>query len=228
MPVRDPSAVIMAVPDNNMDQIVGVATGSLSATASGTGVDVVSSTTLSSGLGVGLFSLGLWSVDGGTTWYNFGAALYNGNNATTGRLRLTVGVGVDPSGVITVTATNSTTTTYSVDVKIALIAKPGEPPFTPITPTNQALTYRSKNNYMKIAVQDSQTGQSPATKTISHNLNYIPNVLHYITTFVSGVASSTGQAGGVSCVITTSTVTLVAFSSGVLSETDYARVYIDG
>lgn len=208
MPITDRTAINMAVPLNKVDQIIGIHSGSFSITAA-TAVSgpKFASDPFTTGFGDSCFFQGIFSVDGGASWNDFG--VYRPVLTTPGQpvLQTVTCYGmVGPTGIFTASGVNwwdivhATSSAYTIQYKVAFIAKDTQGSITPIS-TNENLYYWSKYNFQKIFLSSSFSSTT-GTTPITHNLNYVPKVRAFFSP-----TSTANNADGVS-VLAGSIVTL--------------------
>lgn len=185
--VFDRTKIRMAVPTYEIDKIIGVVSGTFNIAAP-TLVDQVKSSTSShvTGFGATCYFQGIFSVDGGTTWNDFGAMI---PDLSTPGFPVQETVDCNCSmigGTLTVTGTSwwdnvhGTGTARTVQYKIALIAKNSQTSITPI-PTEEILYYSSAYNYQKIFMKGQVAFNLAGTgvgssSSVTHGLGYVPKV----------------------------------------------------
>jgi hypothetical protein len=186
MPIKNPAVIEAAVPQNQMDQIVDIITGSFSVGAGVTDAfGFVTDTQASDQKDLFMNDLflfkGLWSCDGGATWQEMGNTLVLGNQS--GGLReLNVDCDISRDNLLSpnstqiyITADNSGSSGFTIQYKILLMARYDQD-HVPSRPLLQKLRYSSKNNYMKILADSSADLNTGGQTVIPHNLGYIPNI----------------------------------------------------
>lgn len=165
----------------DVDKIIGTFEGSFTATAPAPlGSPTISTTTFSTNIPETTFFQGIYSIDGGTSWLKFntdssGVPLASQAN-TYGRSN---------TGSFTVTARNFTTAApvaFTVQYKLALIAKPNQGDITP-QPTANAIVFNSKDNYLKIILDEpvalSLSAGASIKRAFVHSRGYFPQAIAY-------------------------------------------------
>jgi len=187
--ITNPGALHLAVPVNRIDQIIGVHTGAFiisAPTAAPGGSPTNASDSFTTGFGDTCLFQGIFSVDGGASWNDFGS--YKPNLTTPAQPVLqtvTCRGWVTPAGVFTAYAENNydlvhgSGVSYVVQYKVAFLAKDDQGAITPL-PRSEILNYSSSFNYQKIYIGSSFANGGGAT-TIAHNLGYVPKVRAWIT-----------------------------------------------
>lgn len=170
------------------------------------------------------FVVGIFSVDGGTTWQGMEAEVDHSDNQGA----ITV-YAQSKSGSVEIVASNSRSFSapagafvFTVLYKVMLLAKPDTGNVTP-QPIGSNVYFDSRKNYQKIAVDTYVTISGTNVSTsFSHNLGYIPRVRIFYET--GGVLRI---RGGITTSRTDITTTQVTVSmSGTYSNTKlYARIY---
>lgn len=224
MPITNPAAIQMAIPQYQFDKIIGILTGSFVA-ASGS---VTTTNSQLTGFNDSCYFQGIYSVDSGTTWNDFGSDIAD---ATVGLNALDV-TGQSSGNVFSVVAFNINTTTYNIQYKVALIAKNNQGFITPI-PTSEILYYESTQNYPKIylpgTVIYTTTSGVQFSSIVSHNLGYIPKVSAWMENFIgAGIISS---IGGIAPTIQIDTSNVTFFTDAFLATSQSSlinyRIYLD-
>lgn len=163
----------------DIDKIIGTFEGSFSAPSGAAPERTTQSITTS--IPESTLFQGIFSVDGGSDWHDFGADILSGS-----LLNVTVS-GRSNSDTFSVVADNFTAgggaTTYTVLYKVALIAKPNQGTITP-QPVGADIIFDSRLNYQKI-VSDvmrsiSIPNASEGIEVFAHSLGYIPKVRSFI------------------------------------------------
>lgn len=188
MSILNPADIVMAAPDYGQDQIIGIFTNTLSVAAPTiTPGYTITTDTKSHGFGDSCYFDGIFSVDGGITWNEFGTQT---PNLTTPGAPVFDTVDceayVDTANVnISVTNfydfTHSKGTTYTLQYKIYLIAKNKmAQPLTSLK-TNNILTYNTAQNIQKIFIATTvainvASGATGFSGAIAHNLGYVPKI----------------------------------------------------
>lgn len=201
MSITDRTAINMAVPAYKVDQIIGIKTGSFSIVAATVGSqEKFASAAFDTGFGDSCFFQGVFSTDSGASWNDFG--VYRPNLTTPGQpvLQTVTCYGiVSPAGVFTAAGVNwwdnvhATSSVYTIQYKVAFLAKETQGFITPI-PTSESLYYSSEFNYQKYLLSlassfPSTTGSTP----ITHNLGYVPKVRAFFSP-----TSTSNNADGIS------------------------------
>lgn len=187
MAITDPTKLVIAVPENRIDQIIDIKEGSFSVGAGSTDAfnEVTPATaedTASTWQGALFLFKGIWSHDGGASWHEFNNSVILGDYAN-GLRTLTVncelggtgGIDSNGGGAYFVDASNYGSSGYTILYKILFLARPDQQNI----PTNkliQALRYSSKYRYMKIFLDSSFNAPTSGATPIAHNLGYVPNV----------------------------------------------------
>lgn len=201
MPIIHPENVYMSAPAYKVDQIIGIKTGSFSIAAATLGSQEKFATdTFDTGFGDSCFFQGIFSTDSGASWNDFG--VYRPNLTTPGQpvLQTTTCYGiVSPTGVFTAAGVNwwdivhATSSVYTIQYKVAFIAKDTQGAITPIT-TNETVYYSSRYNYQKYLPSLSSSFSSTTGSTpITHNLGYVPKVRGFFSP-----TSTSNNADGIS------------------------------
>ena len=249
MAITNRSAIYMASPEYPIDNIIGIHTGSFSVSApSSTNSPTTATSTFTTGFGDTCLFQGIFSTNG-TDWNDFGAMQPNLSTAGQPVLQTVTCYGwVDSSGVFTATGVNyydsvhNTGTAYTIQYKVAFLAKDSQGTVTPIQ-TNEILAYDSANNYQKIFSSGSFSNGS-GTTTIAHNLTYVPKVRAWFdlsTSTTAGYGYVTVPSNSISTldlwpqtypqVEVNSTDALFASildgNGAVASGTVYYRIYLD-
>lgn len=167
-----------------IDKIIGTLTGSFSLSAPAANATNTVTFPWTTNIADTTLFQGVYSVDGGTTW---NPLQYRKNHVET------VDPAVNPQGELFVygesksnllnivgsnqrNASSTFGTDYTVQFKVALIAKRDQGTITP-QPIGSATLFDSRLDYQKIAVDDvTAISGSGLTTTIPHNLGYIPKV----------------------------------------------------
>lgn len=200
MPIVTPANIYMAVPAYKIDQIIGIHSGSFVVTAPGVFSSTTASDPFTTGFGDSCFFQGIFSIDGGGSWNDFGTYRPNLTTPAQPVLQTVTCYGmVNPSGVFTATAKNwydivhSSSSSYTVQYKVLFIAKETQGIITPIA-TNEILYYSSKHNYQKyLAANSSSFTSTSGTTPITHNLGYVPKVRAWFSP-----TSTSNNADGIS------------------------------
>lgn len=199
MSVTNPVALNMAVPYKGIDNIIGIHNGSFSIAAPTLATfKTNASDPFITGFNDTCLFEGIFSVDGGTTWNDFGVNVPNLTTPTAPVLQTVTCQGyISPAGVFTAYSSNfydlvhSVGTAYTIQYKVVFFAKDNQGSINPI-PTKQILVYESVSNFQKIYLK----GSVPDTGgiiPINHNLGYVPKVRAWFvtpTTFGTAVANS--------------------------------------
>lgn len=236
MSITDPSAIYMAVPDYEVDNIIGTNYGSFSIAPASN-----ASTSFTTGFGSTCLFVGVYSVDGGTTWNDFGEYVYYPTNSyNPSSAQITCQGWIAPTGIFTAYGTNYNSSsgsgsTYTIDYRVVFFAEQNQGSITPIT-DNQILRYNSGFNYLKISQQGSFTEESPYS--ITHNLGYVPVVRAWISSSdpsyygwqgaANSILSYDWATSGESNIEVTSTT--LNFDNNFNSSapvTTYYRIYLD-
>lgn len=186
----DRTKINMAVPLYDVDKTIGIHTGTITVAAPiagapdfglKTGID-----TFDTGFGDSCYFEGIFSVDSGVTWNDFGAMKPDLSLPTAPQFQTQDCNCSMINGILTTTAYNyyntahGTSAPYTYLFKIALFAKNTQGRVTPLS-TNQILAYNSAYNFQKIFLQDSFPFNLAGTNTtkstaINHGLGYFPKV----------------------------------------------------
>lgn len=169
-----------------IDKIIATYSGTIASSApTSGGGSTTASASHTHGFGDSTYYQGVFSVDGGTTWNDFGADI-----PYTGGTYLAIQT-VEVDAVVTTTAATVTVTNfydyansrgvaYTVQYKLYLMAK--NTMASPITPSNQVenTNFDTRLNYQKVAFSGSTTlnvsAGSTGSTSVAHNLGYVPNV----------------------------------------------------
>ncbi len=195
MAVTQPQNLRMAVPQYDVDKIIGIFTGSFSTPAPGLFVGY-NEQTFNTDFNDTCLTRCLYQVDGGDKNddnfpYPIGSNRF-GVQATSFSRNNTAGVGAfnsDFSGAIP----------HTVNFQLYCYAKSDQGKVNPIK-TDQPLAYASRYNYEKIYIDEVQpmtvTTGSPQTFSVLHDLGYVPDTktsIEYVsTTGGGGVVEDTG------------------------------------
>lgn len=246
--ITQPKNVYMSVPAYKVDQIIGVKTGSFSVAAATAVSNFKTATdTFDTGFGDSCFFQGIFSTDGGLSWNDFG--VYRPNLTTPAQpVFQTVSCFgyVTSTGVFTAVGINwwdlvhATSSAYTIQYKVAFIAKDTQGAITPIK-TNETFYYSSKYNYQKIFTNGS-FANSGANTVVAHNLGYIPK----IRVFINNTNSTLGSEGvftvpansmmtadwfyfatNIYSGLTNATFTPVKDNIGTITGTVFYRIYLD-
>lgn len=169
-----------------VDQIIGVFTGSMSVGAPTSGQGSLSVThNIPHGFGDSAYFQGIFSVDGGSTWNDFGTQTpyFGGGLPTFQTADCNASVDTTNASVTAISwydYTYSRSQAYNFTYKIFMIAKNTmASPITPINITNN-VSFSSRYNYQKIAAKGSANLSvaygTTGSVTVSHSLGYIPKV----------------------------------------------------
>lgn len=183
----------MAVPEYGIDQIIGVKTGSFTIGSSTfpIGNPTLATQSIATGFGDTCYFDGIFSTDSGTTWNQFGV-----HQPQAGPTFQTVSCyGYTLGNNLVLKGINYTSSSYTIQYKVALIAKNNQGNITP-TPTNEILVYNSSANYQKIKTKGS-VAFSPVSGVQNsalamHNLGYIPKVRAFYIPSQSSTSTSLG------------------------------------
>jgi len=239
--VTDATKINMAVPEYKIDQIIGIhsASFSISAPTPGPGSPATASDPFDTGFGDTCLFQGIFSVDGGTSWNDFGSYKPDLSTPTQPVLQTVTCQGwVTPAGVFEAYAQNfydivhATGTAYTVDYKVAFLSKDDQEAITPI-PTNEVLNYLSSFNYQKIFDGDRFANGGVPT-VVSHNLGYVPKVRAWGTSTLGGAPFPTGSMlsydwfgdSNFNIKVSTTDVTFEAITGYGTVNIDY-RIYLD-
>ncbi len=199
MSIIAPTKINMAVPEYNADQIIGIHTGSFVVAAPTFLADTTASDPFVTGFGDTCLFQGIFSVDGGVSWNDFGSYKPNLSTPAQPVLQTVTCKGwVTPTGTFTAYASNfydfvhSVGTAYTIDYKVAFLAKDTQGAITPL-PTNEILHYSSSFNYQKIYLSSSFANNIAMPTPIAHNLGYIPKVRAWGTSTLGGAPFPTGS-----------------------------------
>lgn len=175
MPISDPRQVFFAS-QYPIDKILGTFESSFSAPSGG--IPERTTHTIPTGITESTFFQGIFSVDSGTTWHDFGADIVSG-----GLTDITV-AGRSNANTFSIDADNYTgATPYTVTYKLALIAKPNQGTVEP-QPIGANTLFDSRLNYQKIASDSVRSISIPdpneSIESFSHGLGYTPKVRSFI------------------------------------------------
>lgn len=238
MPITNPSALNMAVPYNGIDNIIGVHSGSF-AIAAPTAISspVNASDPYTTDFGDTCLLQGIFSVDAGATWNDFGSMQPDLTTVNQPVLQTVTCQGwVAPDGTFTAYGTNyydnvhSVGTAYTIQYKVVFLAKDDQGAVTPL-PTTQVLAYQSSYNFQKIFSKGSFANDVIPT-VIPHSLGYNPKVRAWGTSTIgvypSGSMLSYDWFGSsnFNIEVTTSTVTFDAIT-GYGTVNVFYRIYLD-
>lgn len=240
MTVTNPADILMAVPDYRIDNIVGITSGSFSISAPTVSVQTTNaSQSFTTGFSDTCLFQGIFSVDSGASWNDFGVYIPNLTTAGQPVLQTVTCQGwVTAGGTFTAYGTNwwdlvhSNGTAYTIQYKVAFFARDDQGPITPI-PTNEIIKYSSGYNFQKIFTNGSFANTS-GTTTITHNLGYVPNVRAWFTSNNSSPFPSNSLlsydwafAVGSTAIITSTTVTFPGISGIYGTGNTMYRIYLD-
>lgn len=222
MPIKDPTAINLAVPLNRVDQIIGIHSGAFTVNAP-SAIDgfLTASDSFVTGFGDSCNFQGIFSVDGGASWNDFG--VYRPNLSTPGApvfQTVTCRGYITSLGLFVASAINwydnvhATSSSYTVNYKVAFLAKDTQGILTPI-PTNEKLYWHSKYNFQKVSTSGS-FANSGSNTAIAHGLGYVPKVRAFFVT-----TNDTTGAEGIVTVPAGSLMTLDWFLS------IFTSVYVD-
>lgn len=205
-----------------IDRIIGTYSDSFSSAAPAQGTTSSDSQDKTTNITETTLYTGIYSVDGGTTWYAFDDEIKHLDNNGSIFVR-----GESRSGTFKIISSNSrnpatgTGPAYTVQYHVALIAKPDQGDITP-QPIGSDTYFDSRLNYQKISLDDAQNVSSGFTVTQSHNALGIPRARVWFET--SGVLK---QKGFYSSAIVSMTATdiIVDFSAYALAGRLYTRTY---
>lgn len=172
---------------DKIDKIIGVHEGSISVGAPTSLQGFLSSSDVFfHEFGDSAYFQGIFSSDGGTTWNDFGA-----QTPFVGAFPLPAFQTLDCNAKVTTTqlivkatswydSGNSRSSSYTLQYKVALIAKNSmAQPVNPL-PTNEKLSLLTSFNYQKIALPGTASflvaSGSSQTKSVTHGLGYFPKV----------------------------------------------------
>ena len=245
MSITNPLAVHMVVPDYRIDNIIGICTGSFTIAAptslEGTSTAIKAFTT---GFSDTCLFQGIFSVDGGSSWNDLG--VYRPNLSTPGEPVLqtvTCRGYVSTGGIFTAVGLNwydnvhNTSQSYTIDYKIAFMAKDDQASVIPIA-TTEKIQYESSYNYQKIYL--SGTFASTTGTPVDHNLNYVPKVRGWFSPNSATYGSEGVYQIPANCLTTldwfsanikvsttAANFTEVQDNNGQLDGTMYYRIYLD-
>jgi len=239
MTVTQPSKINMAVPQYRIDQIIGIHTGSF-AIAAPTAISTpkTASDTFLTGFNDTCLIQGIFSVDGGVSWNDFGSYKPNLSTPAQPVLQTVTCQGwVTPTGTFEAYAQNfydnvhSTGTAYTVSYKVVFLAKDDQGAITPI-PTAELLNYVSSYNFQKIFLSGRFTNAGTPI-VIAHNLGYVPKVRAWgtstsVTPYPTGSMLSYDWFGGsnFNIEVDTNNVTFDSITGYGTVNIDY-RIYLD-
>ena len=221
-----------------IDKIIGTFSGSFVSTQPSVGTPTTTVVNpITTNISDYTFFQGIFSIDGGTTWNDFG---YN-------KFPLQI-LGLSQPNTFNIIAVNKhsyvnpgSDSAYTVQFKVALIAKPGQGIITPQLISGKVF-FNSNFNYQKILSDTSQplsiTAGNIGTLTFPHSLGYIPKVRTFIYTtilsFGTGLYELTSMDNyGYGCINVSEDTTNVNINidntpySGTVSGTVFARIYYD-
>lgn len=210
MAVVDPTAVYMVAPEYNVDNIVAIYTGTLSTTApAGAGTYTTATATHITGFGDSCYLQGIFNVDGGVAYNDFGSYTPAGTQLQT----QTVRAFVTSAGVLTVIGVNwynavaGSGAPHTMSYKIALMAKNNQNNITPVG-TNEVLYFNSAYNYQKIFMQDQVASPTTGNVTITHNLGYVPKARAWYQPSANITGGDIGYTLPANCIATLDWLTL--------------------
>lgn len=178
--------------DYPIDEVFGTYSGSFFSPAPvSTGGGTTVTVNVTTNIPNSSFFVGVFSLDGGTTWQDFNSTLPRVAGGTNVWYQTFTMVGESQSngtlvlkGLNYYDYLNSIGVSYTVMWKAALIAKANQPPLN-LQSTGLNLYIDTDLNYRKILSETAQTLTSPATSTVTltfpHNLGYKPDFDAYIT-----------------------------------------------
>jgi len=245
----DPTKINLNVPNYNADKIIGIFTGSLSVPATSSGDTVAYAESMhTTGFGESVFTQGIYSIDGGTTWNDdnttipyLGGAAPSFQTLDVSSFSRTNEVGIATNNWYNFVA--GAGTAYTILYKIFCIAKSNQGDITPQL-TDYPLNYSSSDNYLKIRLDDIyETTITGVTSTyiIPHTIGYEPTVRAYVEHSNGEIWPAslhqflgTAFAGDPHNPILTriqstdATTSLVAISDGLSRDiTFHTRIYLD-
>lgn len=211
--------------DLMVDKILGTWSGSFTLNGpSSAGTATVTRNHTTSASGTVLF-VGMFSLNGGSTWNGLQTHVDHADR-TQGEVFIW---GESTNNTLTIKAQNSRSSTatrsynYTVQYKIAAIAKPDQILATP-QPIGTDTFFISSRNYQKIAVDNVRSiSGTNAVYTVNHNLGYRPRVRTFIET--GGVLRSRGYYQSARTNSTTSSC--ATYVPGTVSGKLYTRIYYD-
>jgi len=222
-----------------VDKILGTYTGSFTSTQPSATPPAKTTVTesITTNIADTTFFQGIFSIDGGTTWNDFG---YN-------KFPLQV-FGLSQSGTFKIIAINShsfinpgSDSAYTVSYKVALIAKPSQGTISP-QPIGSISFFKSSLNYQKILSDTSQNASvasgSTGTLTFNHTLGAIPKVRSFIEGSNPGFGTGmyelcTMDNYGIGCINVTESTSSVLVNidntpyAGTIAGAVYMRIYYD-
>lgn len=171
MPISDPQQVYFAS-QYPIDKVLGTFEGSFTASAGGSPTRTTES--ISTSIPESTLFQGIFSIDGGTTWRDFGKWLQAGLNIDV--------FGRSTANTLAVIADNFSSS-VTVMYKVALIAKPNQGDITP-QPAGADIIFDSRLNYQKVLLDEARaisiTNGNQGTESFTHSLGYIPKVRSFI------------------------------------------------
>lgn len=235
MSVQHPDVVTFAVPENRMDQIVDIVTGSFSVgAATDDGFGGITPLNVSDSPKPVLaddffYTRGLWSIDGGSSWQEMGTAIPAGTAAISGFLTLSVSTNCY-QGQLVVSASNQGLSSHTVQYKVLVMAR-FDQEYIGKKALVRPLRYSSKEKYMKVFKEGKVALPTSGTTTIAHNLGYVPNVMAWIL-FDETPAGFPNEKflfeSGSTVSVDNHNIYIAQNSfAGVADETAYYRIYLD-
>lgn len=206
------------------DELLGSYTNSFISSNSTPGTTTTTTDTKTTKIAETTFVVGIFSVDGGTTWQGMETDVNHSDN--NGDIQV---YAQSQSGILTIAAVNTRnasapggTWTFTVQYKVMLLAKPDQGTVTP-QPIGGNVYFDSRKNYQKIALDTSQTFTGTnQTLTFTHSLGYVPRIRVFYET--GGILRIRGGISSSQTTITTSAVSV--FMAGSYTSTKvYARIY---
>lgn len=244
----NPNIISMAVPNYEPDKIIGIKTGSFSVGAATLVTNPATATdSFTTGFNDTCLFQGIYSLDSGTTWNDFGSYIPDLSTPGFPVLQTTTCRGyITSSGVFTAVGLNwfnlatGISSAKTIQYKVVFFTKIGQGKITPL-PTNELLYFTTKYNYHKIFLQNSYLVSTTRYEVVTHGLGYTPKVRAFFTptTSTSGAegvytipAGSLTTLDWYKCEVTTGTtqVTLSPLfdSSGTaINGTEEYRIYLD-
>lgn len=239
MSILHPENINLAVPLNDIDKIIGILSGSFSV-AQPTAISSPKSATdtQTTGFNDTCFYQGIYSVDSGTTWNDFGTMVPNLTTPANPVFQTVLCDGYSLGNTFVANGTNwydlvhSSGTAYTILYKVALIAKNSQTSIIPIA-TNENLKYLAKYNNWKIYTSDiipfNTTSGSSKTAVVTHPLGYVPRVRAYYQETSGSLRMQTVNQRKIETKITASDVTFFIDSVWATTTTgniEY-RIYLE-
>lgn len=180
MPILTEAAAFMSVPAYGIDQIIAVYSGSFTVGAASAGSFATATATNTTGFGDNCYFQGIYALDGGSTWNDFGVYQPNLVTAASPVFQTQTCRGyVTSGGVFTAVGINwydnvhASSSSHTIQYKVALFSKIGQGIITPVA-TNELTAHTSKYNSQKVFDSGTFAISTSASTVVVHGLGYVP------------------------------------------------------